>query len=450
MRPNPNRGRVYRRCGCRDEHGRQLGSRCAQLANPRHGAWAFAVDMPSPNHRRKTMRRSGYNTRSEARAAFSPSAGMRTGRRLPRRHPDPRRLPDWLAGGQGTPPQAHHRRPLPRLPPQRPAAGLRSRPAGTPHPPTHRPVRAHPTGHPPRPSHPPPVHCHPVQRAERRHPAAPANPQRRPLHHHPTPPPYRPSMLDNRRSGRVSPLLPSDRRTAHRALRTPHQHRHTQGEALGLHWTDVDLKARLLFVRHNLVAVNNSRLVLSTPKTTGSRDWIALSARAVNALRRQARKQRAEALNGPAQNDQGLVFCRPDGQPLRPERVLRHFEKLTQAAGLSRIRVHDLRHLAAITMIASGVPLAMVSKTLRHSTVSTTVDIYGHLTRQAAQEAVDATATALSKAEHKAKKAMSGRCSRATILRPQNGLNRSPRICPTGHIHSAGYVGTAGFEPTTP
>jgi site-specific recombinase XerD len=99
------------------------------------------------------------------------------------------------------------------------------------------------------------------------------------------------------------------------------------------------------------------------------------------------------------------VFCRRDGQPLRPERVLRHFHDLTTAAGLPRVRVHDLRHLAATIMIAAGVPLAMVSKTLRHSTLSTTVDVYGHLTRQAAQDAVDATSTALDNAERKAREA---------------------------------------------
>jgi integrase len=82
--------------------------------------------------------------------------------------------------------------------------------------------------------------------------------------------------------------------------------------------------------------------------------------------------------------------------------VLRHFYGLTTAAGLPRIRVHDLRHLAATVMITSGVPLASVSKTLRHITLSTTVDIYGHLTRQAARDAVDATAAALDAAESKA------------------------------------------------
>ncbi|GAA4260414.1 hypothetical protein GCM10022255_088980 [Dactylosporangium darangshiense] len=45
-------------------------------------------------------------------------------------------------------------------------------------------------------------------------------------------------------------------------------------------------------------------------------------------------------------------------------------------------------------MITSGVPLAVVSKTLRHSTLSVTVNIYGHLTRQAAHDAVEATAAA--------------------------------------------------------
>jgi hypothetical protein len=79
MRPDPNRGRVYRRCGCRDEHGRQLGARCPQLANPRHGRWAFAVDMPSPDRTRKTMRRSGYETRSDAVRAENLVQVMRPG-----------------------------------------------------------------------------------------------------------------------------------------------------------------------------------------------------------------------------------------------------------------------------------------------------------------------------------------------------------------------------------
>ncbi|MFI1996453.1 tyrosine-type recombinase/integrase [Actinoplanes sp. NPDC020271] len=39
-----------------------------------------------------------------------------------------------------------------------------------------------------------------------------------------------------------------------------------KGEVLGLHWVDVDLDKRVLFVRHTLVSINNSRSMLSDPK----------------------------------------------------------------------------------------------------------------------------------------------------------------------------------------
>ncbi|MGW4806921.1 hypothetical protein [Kitasatospora sp. NPDC004272] len=50
-------------------------------------------------------------------------------------------------------------------------------------------------------------------------------------------------------------------------------------------------------------------------------------------------------------------------------------------------------------MITSGVPMAVVSKTLRHSTLTTTINIYGHLLKHAADEAVHALADALAHAE---------------------------------------------------
>jgi integrase len=95
-----------------------------------------------------------------------------------------------------------------------------------------------------------------------------------------------------------------------------------------------------------------------------------------------------------------LVFTRHDGQLIRPEYVRRHLHQLTAEAGLPRIRVHDLRHFAATTMLSSQVPLAMASKTMRHSTLSTTTEVYGHLLRHVAQQAVDAIDTAVTSAEN--------------------------------------------------
>ncbi len=69
--------------------------------------------------------------------------------------------------------------------------------------------------------------------------------------------------------------------------------------------------------------------------------------------------------------------------------MLNHFHYRCQQAGVTRTTIHDLRHLSATISINAGVPLTVVSKTLRHSTLSTTANVYSHLTAQAAREAVD-------------------------------------------------------------
>ncbi|MFJ3202247.1 tyrosine-type recombinase/integrase [Streptomyces sp. NPDC086989] len=124
------------------------------------------------------------------------------------------------------------------------------------------------------------------------------------------------------------------------------------------------------------------------PKTRPSRDWVAISPRVATALRHHARTT-PRRRGDPDDPFAGLVFCRPDGRPLGPHHVLGRLHQLSEEVGVPRITVHDLRHLAATITIPAGVPLTVVSKTLPHSTLSTTANIYGHLTRQAAREAVD-------------------------------------------------------------
>ncbi|MFF2954907.1 tyrosine-type recombinase/integrase [Kitasatospora sp. NPDC057965] len=70
----------------------------------------------------------------------------------------------------------------------------------------------------------------------------------------------------------------------------------------------------------------------------------------------------------------GYVFHR-HGRPLHPKSVLDRFHLLCDKAGVPRIALHDLRHLAASFTLAAGVPLPVVSKTLRHRALSTTANI---------------------------------------------------------------------------
>ena len=49
-----------------------------------------------------------------------------------------------------------------------------------------------------------------------------------------------------------------------------------------------------------------------------------------------------------------------------------------KAAGLAARNPHDLRHTYAATLLMAGVSPAHVQKQLGHSSISMTVDIYGH------------------------------------------------------------------------
>ncbi|MBX6384218.1 MAG: tyrosine-type recombinase/integrase [Microbispora sp.] len=59
-----------------------------------------------------------------------------------------------------------------------------------------------------------------------------------------------------------------------------------------------------------------------------------------------------------------------------------------KAAGLlPDTTFHDLRHTFASTALAEGVPISEVSRWLGHESITTTVDLYGHLVPEASERA---------------------------------------------------------------
>jgi len=57
------------------------------------------------------------------------------------------------------------------------------------------------------------------------------------------------------------------------------------------------------------------------------------------------------------------------------------------AAGLPKIRLHDLRHSHATLGLASGVPTKVTSERLGHSRTAITDDLYSHVTKTMQDEA---------------------------------------------------------------
>jgi integrase len=76
-----------------------------------------------------------------------------------------------------------------------------------------------------------------------------------------------------------------------------------------------------------------------------------------------------------------LVFTTPSGSPLRLPNWRRDtFHTARSKAGVSnQLRVHDLRHTAASFMIQAGYPPKMLQEIMGHASITTTLDLYGHL-----------------------------------------------------------------------
>lgn len=73
------------------------------------------------------------------------------------------------------------------------------------------------------------------------------------------------------------------------------------------------------------------------------------------------------------------------------ENVAKRFPRLCDAAGLRRIRLHDLRHTCASLLLAQGHSPRVVMEILGHSSLDVTMNIYGHVRLEAQREAIAAT-----------------------------------------------------------
>lgn len=159
-----------------------------------------------------------------------------------------------------------------------------------------------------------------------------------------------------------------------------------EGEVLGLGWDDVDLTAATANIRWQLVgsgpAAKRAQL-----KTKASRAVVPLPPFVVERLVAHREAQRAE--RPVASLDGGLVFTTPRGLAVNGSWLTKHFQALLAAAGLPRMRLHDLRHGAATLVIAAGAHPRVAQELLRHTRSAMTMEVYTHISSEQKREAVD-------------------------------------------------------------
>ncbi|WP_022887938.1 site-specific integrase [Agromyces italicus] len=164
-----------------------------------------------------------------------------------------------------------------------------------------------------------------------------------------------------------------------------------RGEVLGARWGDIDMNRRVIVIRESRVAVG-ADVIAGSPKSARGRREVPLHAAVIEALRITRERTFVDAL--PIDIDRRLIALDELGEPMRPDHYSAAFYAVADAAGLRRIRLHDVRHSVATLLLEAGQPPHVVAAVLGHD-VRTLLSTYAHSNAVAAAAAVDALAGAL-------------------------------------------------------
>ena len=164
-----------------------------------------------------------------------------------------------------------------------------------------------------------------------------------------------------------------------------------RGELVALRWSDLDFERAALSIERGHVVVKG-QLIEQGTKTHQMRR-VTLDPATVATLREHRTQADANAAAAGARiTDRSYIFSRAvDGSvPWRPDATTRDFGVLLQKAGVSGVRLHDLRHYVATQLLASGTDVRTVAGRLGHRNPATTLNVYSHFVPQADQQAAQA------------------------------------------------------------
>jgi integrase len=163
-----------------------------------------------------------------------------------------------------------------------------------------------------------------------------------------------------------------------------------KGELLGLRWEDLDLDGGTASIRRTLQRTHSRGLATLPTKTISSERRIALPVSCVTSLRaHHARQAQEKEEAGSRWQGSGHIFTRPNGHPIEPATLTRHFNALLRVARLRPIRFHDLRHSTATLLLEQGVELVVIKELLGHAHIGVTATVYAHVRLRLQRQAID-------------------------------------------------------------
>ena len=173
-----------------------------------------------------------------------------------------------------------------------------------------------------------------------------------------------------------------------------------KGEVMALKWENVDFEERKIYIKNSLCRVEDeqpdekgrrhSRYEILEPKTKKSIRTIPMLDEVYDALMIQKHRQMKDKEQyKEIYTDYGFVFADQMGNYLPQRPFMKKYHKFLCKYHITDIRFHDLRHTCATLLIEADVSMKVVQELLGHSTITTSMDIYTHVSDKKKELALD-------------------------------------------------------------
>ena len=162
------------------------------------------------------------------------------------------------------------------------------------------------------------------------------------------------------------------------------------GETRALQFKKVSSEFNTIKINNSINYDPKSDKYIKTPKTKESDSTLFVSDKLIEEIENY-KKFLKEKMGFLINDNTLLLYNFKTEKPFTDTTLRQKWNHFIELANVPKIRMYDLRHTLATTMMTEGYDMYAIQDRLRHKSIKTTIDNYGHITQEKRKEIANIT-----------------------------------------------------------